>query len=810
MTTPVNRASRRLKARKDKNRKNGLAALSLLAATGLMSSYISVFRNTASFAAPTCELEYEVNAIGGTSEPTVNQFQSLNDLSIAISSDLTSEVASNPVCVLITFVDQGESFAGEQLTFLNSSKFIPGEVFVYGNNTTLDGQGNVQIVYSDFPITINDVNFDNGYSPSGGAVFANAPVNIIDSSFTNNIAGGDGGAVYSTTGAVSVTGSTFSTNAAGAAGGAIFTYNNSYPVTVTNSTFSGNSSANYGGAISTSGRLSISEGSVFHLNSSAEGGAVASWSSEGASITDSTFTSNSALSQSGGAVYGYGVSALGSTFEDNISSGEGGAIHAFSSLAVLLSSFDNNDSSGGGGAIALYGYNPQNQSDGLLVAESTFTSNSSFVGGAVLVDAVFSKWGEFSARVFSSTFADNTSGIAGGAIAADGNPEIRDSNFSNNSTGGDGGAIDAQTPLIANSTFYSNSAGNGGGAVDFYQNATISFNTFLDNTAADDASSIHSYEGGAIFGNIFADSNSSAAQTSVDTQLSNDFDYNLSTGAEDQMSWDDTNQTVTLSELALDPQLSGDSPRTFAILSSESIAVDFVPREDQFASVITSEGTPYDQRGIARQGALDAGAYEFGVAAAASAATPFVPPFVVLDARPIITQAGNIVQATGANLTRVSEIYVNGIKVQITTKAGSSISFIAPSGLTGLADVRFVGDNHEVTLKAALNFTAAAIAADKAKTVVPGFRANSVKLTRPMKKAIREFVRANPELTTVTCKGFTSAPATPADLRLARQRGKATCDYIQKLNPELTVKVLNGSHTNTPGQQIRRVRIVMQ
>jgi hypothetical protein len=94
--------------------------------------------------------------------------------------------------------------------------------------------------------------------------------------------------------------------------------------------------------------------------------------------------------------------------------------------------------------------------------------------------------------------------------------------------------------------------------------------------------------------------------------------------------------------------------------------------------------------------------------------------------------------------------------------------------------------------------------------VVPGFGSNSTKLTKAMKNEIKAFVELNAGLTTVTCKGYTSAPATRQDLRLAKQRGQETCDYIKSLYPELTVQVLAGAHTNTPGQKVRRVRLEMQ
>jgi hypothetical protein len=93
------------------------------------------------------------------------------------------------------------------------------------------------------------------------------------------------------------------------------------------------------------------------------------------------------------------------------------------------------------------------------------------------------------------------------------------------------------------------------------------------------------------------------------------------------------------------------------------------------------------------------------------------------------------------------------------------------------------------------------------ETLVPGFGANSTKLTKPMKKEIRQFLKANPDLKNVVCKGFTSSPPTPQDRALARQRGKAACDYILTLRPDAQVTIRSGSHTNKPGSQIRRVSI---
>jgi len=97
-----------------------------------------------------------------------------------------------------------------------------------------------------------------------------------------------------------------------------------------------------------------------------------------------------------------------------------------------------------------------------------------------------------------------------------------------------------------------------------------------------------------------------------------------------------------------------------------------------------------------------------------------------------------------------------------------------------------------------------------AKLVVPGFALDSAKLTPKMKRAIKKFVGNNPTLTTVACKGFTSLPFSARDTSIGTDRGKAVCNFIKKLNPDLSVKVLKGGHNNKAGSETGRVRIAMR
>jgi hypothetical protein len=253
----------------------------------------------------------------------------------------------------------------------------------------------------------------------------------------------------------------------------------------------------------------------------------------------------------------------------------------------------------------------------------------------------------------------------------------------------------------------------------------------------------------------------------------------------------------------------GYSSQTLAIRSDKSAAFGFVPQStaEQWLSdndPDTTEDVARDQRGVVRSATfVNAGAFE-GFIPLTVARSVAPPTYFVFDVKPATTGPKPVINISGWEMMKVTEVYVDGKKVDILSQSATGISFKMPFTAKGPVQVRLVGAGlehiHILNLAGAI----------QNETVVPGFGSNSTKLTKAMKNEIKAFVELNAGLTTVTCKGYTSAPATRQDLRLAKQRGQETCDYIKTLNPELTVKVLAGSHTNTPGQKVRRVRLEMQ
>ncbi len=136
--------------------------------------------------------------------------------------------------------------------YVNNSRFI--------DNFSSGGGGAILIRSSGSELVVNNSSFfgnrteDSSTDGSGGAILSHGPSSAIsNSSFVNNQAQFEGGAIdTSNTGQVKIANSSFVDNRA-RSGGAINTANGGR-VDITNSTFSGNH-AKYGGALSNSGAI---------------------------------------------------------------------------------------------------------------------------------------------------------------------------------------------------------------------------------------------------------------------------------------------------------------------------------------------------------------------------------------------------------------------------------------------------------------------------------------------------------------------------------------------------------------------------
>uniref|UniRef100_UPI00386BF244 Ig-like domain repeat protein n=1 Tax=Methanobrevibacter sp. TaxID=66852 RepID=UPI00386BF244 len=149
--------------------------------------------------------------------------------------------------------------------------------------------------------------------------------NIIESIFSNNTAGQNGGAVYWSGANGDLINSTFSNNTAGQNGGAIFWEGGNG--NISDSIFDNNTANFDGGAICWVGDDGNLINSTFSNNTAGQNGGAIYWEGGNGNITESIFSYNTA-GENGGAIYSdFNVKIMHSYFTDNAATDSGGAIY---------------------------------------------------------------------------------------------------------------------------------------------------------------------------------------------------------------------------------------------------------------------------------------------------------------------------------------------------------------------------------------------------------------------------------------------------------------------------------------------------
>jgi predicted outer membrane repeat protein len=383
-----------------------------------------------------------------------------------------------------------------------------------------------------------------------------------------------------------------------------------------------------------------------------------------------------------------------------------------------------------------------------FVNNNDTAQSASEAGGAVntAADVVIS----------NSSFVDNYALNQGGAVKTYGKAYISNSLFASNSTEYDGGAVYAgayfMSPLpgtiySVNSSFVDNTAAKGGALFNYRGDTELVLNTFFGNVGHSGAYSQQSQYGNPttkLWGNIFG--NYGWRDGREVEEISEDLGYNI---------------------YKADPIIAITSTTSRSASLDEFAFVHDFREQDEFA------------------------AFESIVLAHAAESSPVTtaPAFEITSSS---IAAGFVKEALP------SEEFDNFFDDKISVdQLGTSRT------------LPFAAGAHQASARRSSGGTAPVVVAPVVpkEAMVPGFAANSTKLTKSMKKEIRQFLKANPNLKNVVCKGYTSSPSTPQDRTLARKRGKATCDYILTLRPDAQVTIRSGSHTNKPGSQIRRVNI---
>lgn len=325
--------------------------------------------------------------------------------------------------------------------------------------------------YADNSISNNTVNGQTvRRNRAGGIYIILADPEIYNCVIKRNTAldGAGAGAVFSSSTASPVFNNcTFSQNSTSSPslpgncyGGGIFIGSSSPEITtLTNCTFTSNTADAEGGGvyIATGGNASIST-CIFTSNSALKGGGLGIFTSTSISITDCQFTSNSAT-QTGGGIYDSITSPeiTNCVFTGNSANYGGGIGNYSSSPDITNCSFINNTTLTSGGGI-------RNNDNSLpTINKCNFTGNSAIFGGGI------DNRDLSSAVINSCVLAGNTATYGGGINSSYGSsPQITNCGITGNSASSGGGisnyTIDAVSVII-NCTISGNKATSTGGGI---------------------------------------------------------------------------------------------------------------------------------------------------------------------------------------------------------------------------------------------------------------------------------------------------------------------------------------------------------
>ena len=230
--------------------------------------------------------------VSATTEATIEGFRIAG-----VTQPISSAIYNGGTLTVrnVTISDNsGNQYPGIQ----NSKGTLVVENCLFSNNTASESGAGGAIRNSLGTLTIVDSTFSGNSAPSGGAIYSNGSTYIENSIFSGNSAT-SGGAISHQNSELTIVNSTFTENSATENGGAVFTYN-SEPFEVTDSIFSRNNATGNGGAIY------LSDASL--------------------QLSQCALTENT--SSSGGGLYNYlgTIEAVNTTFSANTAEEHGGAI----------------------------------------------------------------------------------------------------------------------------------------------------------------------------------------------------------------------------------------------------------------------------------------------------------------------------------------------------------------------------------------------------------------------------------------------------------------------------------------------------
>lgn len=174
------------------------------------------------------------------------------------------------------------------------------------------------------------------------------------------------------------------------------------------------------------------------------------------------------------------------------------------------------------------------------------------------------------------------------------------------------------------------------------------------------------------------------------------------------------------------------------------------------------------------------------------------------------------VNLSGTRLETISSVEVDGKAGKVLAASGELVELELPALESGIYSVIYSSSFGKLTHVNALKVCESSqvtqvraegsVATKLVKKRFASYLGDSQNLSQRDSKLIADFLKANLNLSRVTCIGSTSGRELATDPRLALGRARSACDLVSRLAPEIEIKVLARPAQGT-GQFFRAVSI---
>ena len=167
------------------------------------------------------------------------------------------------------------------------------------------------------------------------------------------------------------------------------------------------------------------------------------------------------------------------------------------------------------------------------------------------------------------------------------------------------------------------------------------------------------------------------------------------------------------------------------------------------------------------------------------------------------------ISVSGSNLSNAT-VTVGGIPVTLTSNSSTSLSFVLPTGLTGVQPIQITTALGTLIWENALEVKITSVAPSSASQVIvfDFFAPGSSLLTRNHHRKLTSIPVRSAGFKTVECTGYTMGPTVlKSDTKLAMLRAKRVCDALSKVAPYLKVTRSTSVTELGVGGKVRRVEV---